>query len=134
MLKSSKFVRRLPNAAHQKFSFCSVKQGWISSKFYTPIFLYESKLSSFSLLRVWLWTNFRTKNARVKCWWNWLQRDDSLSLWTKFNLIEKIITDGGIVSSLRRCSRQDMGNWKGKNNFEFVSRYIQSFNWFNYWF
>jgi len=24
------------------------------------------------LLWVWLWTNFRTKNARVKCWWNWL--------------------------------------------------------------
>jgi len=27
-------------------------------------FLYKSKLSSFSLLRVWLWTNLRRKNAR----------------------------------------------------------------------
>jgi len=25
----------------------------------------------FSLLRVWLWRNFRMKNAQVKCWWNW---------------------------------------------------------------
>jgi len=33
-------------------------------------FLYESKFSSFSLRRVWLWTNFRTKNACVKCCWN----------------------------------------------------------------
>jgi len=36
-------------------------------------FLYESPLSSFSLLRVWLWTNFCMKNSRVKCWWNWLK-------------------------------------------------------------
>ncbi len=36
-------------------------------------FLYKSLLSSFSLLRVWLWTNFRTKNVYVKCWWNWPQ-------------------------------------------------------------
>jgi len=36
-------------------------------------FSYEIKLSSFSLHRVWLWTNFCTKNARLKCWWNWLQ-------------------------------------------------------------
>ncbi len=35
-------------------------------------FSYKSLLSSFSLLRVWLWTNFHTKNARVKQWWNWL--------------------------------------------------------------
>jgi len=35
-------------------------------------FLYKSLLSSFSLLWVWLWTNFRTKNSRVKWWWNWL--------------------------------------------------------------
>jgi len=35
-------------------------------------FWYESQLSSFSLLRVWLWMNFCTKNASVKCWWNWL--------------------------------------------------------------
>ncbi len=34
-------------------------------------FLYESLLSSISLFGVWLWTNFQTKNARVKCWWNW---------------------------------------------------------------
>jgi len=34
-------------------------------------FLYESLLSSFYLLRVWLWTNFRTKIVLVKCWWNW---------------------------------------------------------------
>jgi len=38
-------------------------------------FLYVNKLSSFSLLRVWLWTNFRTKNVLVKCWWNWLKVD-----------------------------------------------------------
>jgi len=30
-----------------------------------------SLLSTFSLLTVWLWTNFRTKNEWVKCWWNW---------------------------------------------------------------
>ncbi len=34
-------------------------------------FLYKSLLISFSLLTVWLWTNFCTKNALVKCWWNW---------------------------------------------------------------
>jgi len=34
-------------------------------------FSYKSELSSFSLLRDWLWTNFCTKNARVKWWWNW---------------------------------------------------------------
>jgi len=34
-------------------------------------FTYQSLLSSFSLLKVWLWANFRTKNVRVKCWWNW---------------------------------------------------------------
>ncbi len=27
----------------------------------------------FYLLRVRLLTNFRTKNARIKCWWNWLK-------------------------------------------------------------
>jgi len=40
-------------------------------------FSYESLLSSFSLLRVWLWTNICTKNAPVKCWWNWLLHDNS---------------------------------------------------------
>jgi len=34
-------------------------------------FMFESLFSSFSLLRVWLWANFRTKNLHVKCWWNW---------------------------------------------------------------
>ena len=40
----------------------------ISSTFYACIFCTKV----FSLLRVWLWTNFRTKNARVRCWWNWM--------------------------------------------------------------
>jgi hypothetical protein len=34
---------------------------------------YKSLFSSFSLLWVWLWTNFCTKNAHLKCWWNWRQ-------------------------------------------------------------
>ncbi len=34
-------------------------------------FLYKNLLSSFSLLRIWLWTNFCMKNAGLKCWWNW---------------------------------------------------------------
>jgi len=39
----------------------------ISSTFYECLFC--MKVSS--LLRVWLWTNLCTKNARVKLWWNW---------------------------------------------------------------
>jgi len=35
-------------------------------------FSYKSLLNSFSLLRFWLWTNLRTKNVHIKCWWNWL--------------------------------------------------------------
>jgi len=31
----------------------------------------------FSMLRVWLWTNFRTKNLLVKRWWNWRQKSRS---------------------------------------------------------
>jgi len=34
-------------------------------------FSYESLLSTFYLLRAWLWINFSTKYACVKCWWNW---------------------------------------------------------------
>jgi len=30
----------------------------------------EGHFGSFTLLRVWLWSNFHTKNACVKCWWN----------------------------------------------------------------
>jgi len=41
----------------------------ISSMFYSH-FSYESLFGSFTLLRVWLWSNFHTKNACVKCWWN----------------------------------------------------------------
>jgi len=40
-----------------------------SSTFYTHLF----HMKVFYLLRVWLWMNFHTKNARIKCWWNWLQ-------------------------------------------------------------
>jgi len=34
-------------------------------------FTCEYFIKSFFLVAFWLWTNFRTKNARVKCWWNW---------------------------------------------------------------
>jgi len=44
-------------------------------------FLYESLLSSFSLLRVWLWTNFRTKNGHIICWWN-KPKDSKESIFT----------------------------------------------------
>jgi hypothetical protein len=39
----------------------------ISSTFYMGIF----RTKVISLLRVWLWKNFCTRNACVKCWWNW---------------------------------------------------------------
>jgi len=39
----------------------------ISSTFFEHIFC----MTVFSLLRVWLWMNFRMKNAHIKCWWNW---------------------------------------------------------------
>jgi len=45
----------------------SLTQESISSTSYTHIFLTKV----FSLLRVWLWTNFHTKNVRVRRWWNW---------------------------------------------------------------
>jgi len=38
-----------------------------SSTFYARVF----RTKVFSLRRVWLRTNFHTKNAWVKCWWNW---------------------------------------------------------------
>ncbi len=45
----------------------------------------KSKLSSFSLVTFWLWQkdlgnkHFCTKNARIKCWWNWhLERGQRL--------------------------------------------------------
>jgi len=37
----------------------------ISSTFYSRIFC----IKVFSLVRVWLWTNIRTKNAHVRRWW-----------------------------------------------------------------
>jgi len=52
-------------------------------------FLYKSLLSSFSLLRIWLWTNFRTINARVKCWWNWPQH----TLCSFSNLPQQVMSD-----------------------------------------
>ncbi len=44
----------------------------ISSTFYVRLFC----TNVFSLLRFWLWTNFCTKNALVKCWWNWQQKTE----------------------------------------------------------
>jgi len=41
----------------------------ISSTFYVQIF----RTNVVSAVRVWLWTNYCTKNAREKCWWNWRQ-------------------------------------------------------------
>jgi len=70
----------------------SIPQGSISSTFYKCIFLYESLLSSFFLLRVWLWTNFRTKNAHVKCWWNWtVQSLKNLTLCSLLNISHVLI-------------------------------------------
>jgi hypothetical protein len=46
----------------------------ISSTFYAQVFLYKSTLCSFSPVTFWLWPkkkHFNTKNAWVKCWWNW---------------------------------------------------------------
>ncbi len=57
----------------------------ISSMFYVRIF--HTKV--FSLLIVWLWTNFRTKNAFVKCWWNWLQASKSIFLYCKQTLVRQ---------------------------------------------
>ncbi len=56
------FLRRKWTWGCQRWELLS-----ISSTFYTCIFCTEV----FSLLRVWLWTKFRTKNACVKRWWNW---------------------------------------------------------------
>jgi len=42
-----------------------------SSTFYARIFHTKVFWVFFYLLRVWLWTNFRMKNAGVKCWLNW---------------------------------------------------------------
>jgi len=36
-------------------------------------FSYQSALRSFSLVKFWWKKHFRTKNACVKCWWNWPQ-------------------------------------------------------------
>jgi hypothetical protein len=63
---------------------------WVNCHFFewTPIcdvnfinilcshFSYESLLSTFYMLRVWLWTNFCTKYLSIKCWWNWHQMCD----------------------------------------------------------
>ena len=56
----------------------------ILSTFYVPIFLHESGLSSFSLRIVWLWTNLCTKNAHIKCWWNWLLDFDTLMIMKQY--------------------------------------------------
>ncbi len=34
-------------------------------------FLYKCLFGSFSLVEKSCWKDFRTKNSRVKCWWNW---------------------------------------------------------------
>jgi len=52
-------------------------------------FSYESLLSSFSLPRIWLQTNFHTKNARVKSWWNWPQH----TLCSFSNLPQQVMSD-----------------------------------------
>jgi len=43
----------------------------ISSTFYARLFCTKVFWAALSLLGVWLWTNFRKKNARIKCWRNW---------------------------------------------------------------
>jgi len=58
-------------------------------------FSYESLLSCFYLLRVWLWTNFCTKNVLVKCWWNWhtwghIRRETVLSLRKSLAIEERL--------------------------------------------
>ncbi len=53
----------------KSFQTCTLTWHQFHQHFFAH-FLYESLLSSFSLLRVWLWRNFRTKNAGVKCWRN----------------------------------------------------------------
>jgi len=37
-------------------------------------FSYKSALRSFSLITFWQKKHFPMKNARLKCWWNWLQK------------------------------------------------------------
>ncbi len=49
--------------------FCSPRVNFIN--ILRLHFSYKSLLSSFSLLRVWLKTNFCTKNMGVKHWRNW---------------------------------------------------------------
>ncbi len=56
--------------ANQRVSILPWQNRFEFHKHFTHVFFYWSLLSSFSLLRVWLWTNFRTKNLHVKCWWN----------------------------------------------------------------
>ncbi len=35
----------------------------------------------FFLVTFWLWTNFRTKNARKKGWWNWALKEVRKAKW-----------------------------------------------------
>jgi len=61
-------------------------------------FLYKSLLSSIFLLRVWLWTNIRTKNAPVKCWWNWPLPSETPKWYRVFHGLGQVqFPDGGSV-------------------------------------
>jgi len=54
----------------------------ILSTFYACIF----HIKVFFLLRVWLWMNFQTITARIKCWWNW-RLDLSLTFFYVFPIL-----------------------------------------------
>jgi len=77
LLKLSPYLSSNLSSALQQFLseeclFREPKLPWVNFiNILCKNFSYESLLSSFSLLRVWLWTNFCTKNVLGKCWWNW---------------------------------------------------------------
>ncbi len=48
---------------------------------YTYEFFVWTSFWQLFLETFWLWMNFCTKNARVKCWWNWRQTSLILTDW-----------------------------------------------------
>jgi len=75
---SSKIANKLDNLVHPFKSIMSTIKiqlnkilPSISSTFYIQIFRTNVVFGSFSLVTFWLWGEIRTKNWRVKHWWNW---------------------------------------------------------------
>ncbi len=69
---ASVYIKRLFLKLKKCFILCPLNALWSQfHEHFTHTFFVQKALSSFSLLRVWLWTNFCTKNSCLKCCWNW---------------------------------------------------------------